>query len=51
MSERNTKQKEIVLEILENNRVHPTIQELYCLAKKKYPTIGQATIYRTTKDS
>lgn len=46
MSERNTKQKEIVLEILENNRVHPTIQELYCLAKKKYPTIGQATIYR-----
>ncbi len=46
MNERNTKQKEIVLEILEHNRMHPTIQELYQIAKEKYPTIGQATIYR-----
>lgn len=46
MKERNTKQKELVLEILEHNRIHPTIQELYNLAKEKYPTIGQATIYR-----
>ena len=43
---RNTKQKEIILDILEHNRIHPTIHEIYELAKEKYPTIGQATIYR-----
>lgn len=46
MVERNTKQKEIILDILEHNRIHPTIYEIYELAKKKYPAIGQATIYR-----
>ena len=46
MIERNTKQKEIILDILEHNRIHPTIYEIYELAKKKYPAIGQATIYR-----
>lgn len=46
MNERNTRQKEIVLEILDHNRIHPTIQELYQIAKEKYPTIGQATVYR-----
>ena len=46
MNTRNTKQKDIILDILEHNRIHPTMQEIYCLAKEKYPTIGQATIYR-----
>lgn len=46
MNERNTKQKEIILDILEHNRIHPTIYEIYELAKQKYPSIGQATIYR-----
>lgn len=46
MNTRNTKQKEIILDILDHNRIHPTIQEIYELAKKKYPSIGQATIYR-----
>lgn len=46
MNTRNTKQKEIVLEILEANRIHLTMQEIYKLAKSKYPNIGQATIYR-----
>ena len=43
---RNTKQKEIILDILEHNRIHPTIHEIYELAQEKYPSIGQATIYR-----
>ena len=46
MNTRNTKQKEIILDILDQNRIHPTIQEIYSLAKEKYPSIGQATIYR-----
>ena len=46
MNTRNTKQKEIILDILKENRIHPTINEIYVLAKEKYPSIGQATIYR-----
>ena len=49
MIARNTKQKEIILEILTENRIHPTIQEIYKLAKAKYKNIGQATIYRNVK--
>ena len=46
MINRNTKQKEIIFEILNFKRTHPTIQEIYSHAKEKYPNIGQATIYR-----
>lgn len=46
MNTRNTKQKEIILEILDHNRIHPTVQEVYSLAKSKYPNISQATVYR-----
>ena len=46
MISRNTKQKELVLDILKHNRIHPTINEIYILAKEKDETIGQATIYR-----
>lgn len=46
MKTRKTKQKEIIYEILKENRIHPTIQEIYLLAKAKYPNIGQATVYR-----
>lgn len=49
MITRNTKQKEIILDILERHRTHPTIQEIYEYARKKNPNIGQATIYRNVK--
>lgn len=49
MINRNTKQKEVVLDILKKNRIHPTIQEIYELAKENYPNIGKATIYRNIK--
>lgn len=45
MNSRNTKQKELILNIL-NQKTHPTIQDIYTYAKKQYPNIGQATIYR-----
>lgn len=46
MKERNTKQKRIILEMLENDYTHPTIQELYKKIRIKDPSIGQATVYR-----
>ena len=46
MNIRNTKQKHIILDILNDNRIHPTIYEIYELAKKEDQNIGQATIYR-----
>lgn len=46
MNTRNTKQKELILNILDQNRIHPTMQEIYSLSKEKYPSIGQATVYR-----
>lgn len=49
MNSRNTSQKNIILEVLKNNRSHPTAQKLYTLVKEKDPTIGQATVYRNVK--
>lgn len=49
MSERNTRQKYIVLKVLKDNRNHPTIAEIFELAQKIDPTIGQATVYRNVK--
>lgn len=49
MKERNTKQKELILNVIRNNRIHPTIYEIYDLVKEIDPSIGQATIYRNVK--
>ena len=46
MNTRNTKQKEIILETLQNMNTHPTILELYEEIHKIDPSIGQATVYR-----
>ena len=45
--ERKTKQREIILDIIKNCYTHPTMKELVELINAKYPSIGQATIYRT----
>lgn len=50
MKKRNTKQKQIILETLRNDRTHPTIMEVYQKVSKKYPSIGQATIYRNVNE-
>lgn len=51
METRNTKQKEIILDILsrKENMVHPTISEITELVLKEDNSIGQATIYRNIK--
>ena len=48
METRNTKQKEIILDILKDkeNMFHPTAGDLVKLVLDKYPSIGQATVYR-----
>ena len=48
MEKRNTKQKEIILDILlqKENMFHPSAQDLVRLVLESNPTIGQATIYR-----
>ena len=46
MKERNTKQKQIILEVLKNDKTHPTIKEIYNKVNKIDSNIGQATIYR-----
>lgn len=49
MKSRNTKQKELILEVLKNTKTHPTIYELTNMISSKDSTIGQATIYRNIK--
>lgn len=46
MEYRNTKQKQLILDILKTNRNHPTVKELYSEVKKRDASIGQATVYR-----
>ena len=48
MEKRNTKQKEIILDILskKENMVHPTAGDLVKLVIENSPSIGQATVYR-----
>ena len=44
-----TKQRELILEIIYNNKGHFTPEDIYNLIKKNYPsvTLGIATVYRT----
>ena len=49
MKNRNTIQKQIIIDCLKNTKTHPTAHELYELVQQKNSNIGQATIYRTLK--
>lgn len=51
MEERNTKQKDLILDILRRveNKNHPTILEIVDKVSLELPSIGQATIYRNIK--
>lgn len=46
---RMTPQRRIILEVFLRTERHLTSEELYNLVKKKDPSIGQATVYRTLK--
>lgn len=49
MKKRNTWQKEVILDTLQSNRIHPTIDELYEIIKKEH-NIGKATVYRNINE-
>lgn len=46
MKRRNTEQMNIILDIMMNDRSHPTVQELCEKVAKVDSSIGQATVYR-----
>lgn len=45
-----SKYRKRILEILKENPVHPSANELYLMVKEKYPEIGIATIYRNLEN-
>ena len=46
MNTRNTRQKEIIFQTLNEICTHPTIMELYEAVQSRDSSIGQATVYR-----
>lgn len=43
---RKSKQRDLILEIVKDNHIHPTAEWIYGEAKRFIPTIGIATVYR-----
>ena len=43
---RNTKQKELILQVLSNDKSHPTIKDIYNKVHALDKNVGQATVYR-----
>ena len=41
-----SKQREIILEVIKENRIHPTAEEIYNIVIKKEPQISKSTVYR-----
>ncbi len=41
-----SKQREIILETLKQNMIHPTADQVYALLHEKNPNISLATVYR-----
>ncbi len=41
-----SRQREVILETLRENAVHPTAEELFALVREKIPNISLATVYR-----
>ena len=44
-----SQQRQQILDIFLKTEKHPTITDLYERVRKKYPSIGMATVYRTMK--
>ena len=43
---RNTQQRNLIRELLDNNYDHLTADEIYEIIRKKNPTISRGTVYR-----
>jgi len=48
--ERQTSQKEIILNHLKEVKTHPSVNEVYLQVKKKLPRISKGTVYRNLND-
>lgn len=46
MKERNTRQKDIITDVMMKTRSHPTAKQVCQMVKRIDPSIGQATVYR-----
>ena len=47
--QRNTVQRQIVLQLVKKLHSHPTVEEVYMGIHKKHPTISKATVYRNLR--
>ena len=43
---RNTKQKELILNVINNSYTHPTAEEIYLKCQRKISNISLGTVYR-----
>jgi len=46
---RRSKQRDIILSIIENDHTHPTAEVVYNIARKELPDISLGTVYRNLK--
>jgi Fur family ferric uptake transcriptional regulator len=44
--QRNTRQRQVILEELRNTQSHPTVAEIYDLVQRRLPHISLGTVYR-----
>ena len=47
---RNTKQKDLILKIINNSCTHPNANEVYEKAREELPNISLGTVYRNLAD-
>jgi len=48
-TQRNTVQRQIILEAVKKLHIHPTVEEVYTQIHKNHPTISKATVYRNLR--
>lgn len=46
---KNSKQRNLILDTIINNPVHPTAKEVYEMAREKLPNISLGTVYRNLR--
>ena len=46
MDRRETKQREAILRLLKNTRIHPTADQIYDEVRQEIPNISKGTVYR-----
>jgi len=47
--QRNTVQRQIILDTLQKLKTHPSIDEVYAMAHKEHPSISISTVYRNLR--